>query len=188
MPDDNIAHDVTRNSFSSNMDQDTTEVSQAQADSSALANEMNLENLQRQWRAEFEQELAESKTRQARLERQVAQLRAKRHEELLIGAIAPWAVDVDAVLTMTKGRFSMDEDGQLYPTDNQGARLMENDKPVALEAFFQAFRQEKPYLVRASAIPGTGSFTEGDRGASANSLENMAELPMAQFIQAGGLK
>jgi hypothetical protein len=137
-----------------------------------------------------EHRLAEAQAQVQCLERQLADYQTARHRELIQQAVQSWAVDADLVLTMVQKNFSLDADGKLRPVDAQGAPLLEPDgQPLTMERFFQNFRQERPYLVKASAHSGAGSSTQGSAAASAvrPSLAQMAEMPMAQFIKAGGL-
>jgi hypothetical protein len=142
-------------------------------------------------REEHESALAQARAKELRLERQLADFRAMRQAEILQSSISSWAIDPEAVMSMTQNHFGMDETGQLHPVDSQGALLSGKDgKPLSLEQYFQRFRQEKPYLVKASAQRGAGSSSEAVSAASAfrPTIEQMADLPMAQFIQAGGLQ
>src|SRR5687767_4246530 len=107
----------------------------------SLPPQTSIDELRRQWRTEFEQELAESRTREHRLERELASMRALHKEELLMAALRPWAVDLDTVLAMTQAHIMMDGEGRLYPVDAHGARLMDGETPVTLDAWLHHFRQ-----------------------------------------------
>jgi hypothetical protein len=142
-------------------------------------------------RQAHEQALAQARAKELRLERQLSQYRAIRQDEVLHSAISAWAVDPEVVLHMIQNNFAMDEAGQVYPVDAQGSPLLDKEsKAMNMETFFQRFRKEKPYLVKASVTRGAGSLNEANSVTSALSpnIEEMAELPMAQFIKAGGLK
>jgi hypothetical protein len=126
-----------------------------------------------------------------------AQLTQWRHAQkalLLKAAILPWAIDPELVFSLTETLFELQPQGGLKRVSTSQERNdseASNDAgtPVDLTQFFEQFRAERPYLVKASASHGAGSLTEtgATSGNVAVTLEQLAELPMAQFIQAGGL-
>lgn len=136
---------------------------------------------------EYERSLAKAQAREAELINQINSLQNMRKEDVLRRMVNSWAVDPETVLALTSDRFSIDAEGQVFPSDAQGIPLRINGQTIDTEAFFKNFQKEKPYLVKASASRGAGSFTEGGGENMPGSIERLADLPMSQFIQAGGL-
>jgi hypothetical protein len=121
------------------------------------------------------------------LTEQLFSLKSIRKAERLLHQVQDWAIDPDGVLAMVGHRFALDDGDQLIPVDTQGNALQADGKPVGVDAFFKQLREQKPYLVKASGIPGAGSTSQPNHDAQPLSMDNLAELPMAQYIKAGGL-
>lgn len=121
------------------------------------------------------------------LTEQLLSLKSIRKAERLLQRVQDWAIDPDGVLAMVGHRFALDDSDQLIPVDTQGNALQADGEPVGVDAFFKQLREQKPYLVKASGIPGAGSTSQPNHEAQPLSMDNLAELPMAQYIKAGGL-
>jgi hypothetical protein len=145
-------------------------------------------------RAEYEQNLQAERDKTLQAQQEADVIKNIRKEDELLKVIRPWAVAPDLVLQMTRDQFALDAHGMLYPIIPQ--KEASNDETpsneseaLSVDAFYQHFRQNKPYLVKASNSHGAGSLTQS--GGTANgisaTLEQLAEMSMAQFIKAGGL-
>ncbi len=120
------------------------------------------------------------------LQAQNSHLQGLQKDAALRRAVADWAIDPELVLTMTQADFKVDETGAVYAQQTDETEASERQ---TAGDYYQRFMREKPYLVKSSGTVGAGSYSQsgGRTPAKRASIDELAEMPMAQFIRHGGL-
>lgn len=121
----------------------------------------DIKELREKIKAEVEREYSPYKTRAETAE-------AKLRDIEMSGRIRAAAVkagviedDLDDVLTLTRGRFDLDEDGEIIVKDEKG-----QDSGLTPEKFFAGeFKEKRPKFFKAPVSSGSGARPDGGRPA-----------------------
>ncbi len=120
----------------------------------------------------------------------VDKMKSHQKDNEILKAISPWAVDPDAVLSLTRDKFAIGDDGKVYPIDDKGDHLLDSEGKASVDGYFKKFQKEKTYLVKPTGTPGaeSGSDGKGTQAPSGNkSMDELADMPMDQFVKTGGI-
>lgn len=141
-------------------------------------------------KAEHEQLVKVEQEKYSKLEERNKTLLESQKDNALLKAFGSKAVDSDSVLQLTRGKFAMDDDGNVYPIDDKGGKLIDGEGIVTLDRFYDNFFKEKPYLAKAADSNGAGSSTGGGGNPTTGGKytdEQLANMSMDDYVKAGGM-
>ena len=122
---------------------------------------------------------------------EIARLRQHHLDNEILKVISDKTVDSEAVLSLTRSNFKLGEDGKIFPVNQDGEKIIDDEGLVDTTRFYSKFFDKKPYLAKSTGTSGAGSQGSSTQGAKANTsgkhtIEQLAGMSEDEFIKCGG--